>query len=184
MNSPLPIELIDHVFTRLTLTYGQAFLRQYEGVELGPVKTDWALKLAPFGVIGSDNLVYVPAIDWALEHLTDTRPPNALAFRELCRAYRTPVVNAPRLPFEPRPRPDKVNKALARLAEPREDTRPEKVRVACRFIAKWGTEGVKLNPRQQADLAFYRRIAADWEAQERARADREARQALEASHAG
>lgn len=175
MNCPLPNELIEHVFARLTLTYGQPFLRQYEGLDLGPVKDDWAIKLGSFGVVGDDNLVRVPAIDWALDNLTDGRhPPNALDFRQLCKAYRPESGHPLGLPAPPRPVPQKVQQAFAQLAVPLEDKRPERVRVAARFVSMWGGEGVKLSPLKQAILKEMRETVRQYEAQVQRDTTREA----------
>jgi hypothetical protein len=42
----LPAAWTDRIFTKLTLTYGQAFLRQYDGVDMDEVKANWGHELA------------------------------------------------------------------------------------------------------------------------------------------
>jgi hypothetical protein len=83
----LPAELIEALFARLAVRYGDAFLRQYAGFDLKVVRADWA------GVLdGFSN----DAIAYALRYLPSERPPNAMQFRDICR--RAPPVDRPRLP--------------------------------------------------------------------------------------
>lgn len=163
-HTPLPLGLVESLFARLLVTYGHPFLNQYEGLDMGVVHADWAEKLAGFQQQGEGDEVDAPAIAWALDNLTPGRPPNALDFKQLCRAYRAPEDHPLGLPAPPRAVPERFQNALAQLAAPLEDTRPEPVRRAYAFINKWGTEGVRLNPTQQGWLKHYRAIATRWEA--------------------
>ncbi len=96
MLKTLPSGWVDRIFARLTLTYGQEFLRRYEGLPMDEVKADWALQLG--GYVSNPQ-----AIAFALESLPADRAPTVLQFAELCR--RAPVMAPPALPA---PAPDPV----------------------------------------------------------------------------
>lgn len=74
----LPDSWVDRLFAKLTVTYGQGFLRQYDGVELDDVKANWAEELGCFSQSPQ-------AIKFGLEHLPAAKAPTVLEFRELCR---------------------------------------------------------------------------------------------------
>ena len=100
----LPVKAIDRLFERLALTYGAAWVRQWEGLNMNDVKAMWAHELA-----GYANRL--DAIAWALENLPP-RCPNIIEFKSLCR-------EAPRrepLPLpEPPADPERVKAELAKL---------------------------------------------------------------------
>lgn len=105
----IPIKAIDRLFDRLTLTYGRAFMAQWEGIpdkQLSDLKTLWSDELGQF----RDRL---EAVAWALENLPP-RAPNVVEFRNLCRS-------APRAPDAqlPEPAADKarVIAELSKLAD-------------------------------------------------------------------
>jgi hypothetical protein len=164
MHAPLPLPWIDSLFARLTVSYGRAFLSQYEGIDIGAVKADWAEKLGGFHRLNAEHKAEAPAIAWALDNLVAGKPPTALEFRQLCRGYREPD-HPLGLPAPPRPVPPKVQQAFAQLAVPLEDKRPERVRVAARYVAMWGVEGVKLSPLKQQILKDMRETVRQYEAQ-------------------
>jgi pimeloyl-ACP methyl ester carboxylesterase len=138
---------------------------QYEGIERTYVKRDWAEKLGVF-----QRGDQAPAIDWALNNALDPhRPPNALSFRQMCQGYKPP--QRPALPTVKKPVPDRFKAVIAHLSEPLQDTRPEAVRVAARFIRIWGHEK-KLNPRRQERMDECRLTVQRYE--ERLAAEREA----------
>lgn len=105
----LPIRAIDRLFDRLTLTYGRAFMAQWEGIpdkQLADLKTLWADELGQF----RDRL---ECVAWALENLP-TRAPNVVEFRNLCRSSpRPPDLQLP----EPKADPARVAAELAKLAD-------------------------------------------------------------------
>lgn len=149
-------KLVESLFARLVVRWGRAFMAQYEGVDLEAVKADWARVLARF---------QREAILYALDNLP-AKPMNVEEFRILCRGYRAPEVKRLEAPVgQP---PAAVRDAMGKLAEPIKDTRPERVRVAQRYIGKWGTPGVLLSPYQRANLEHMRRILARWDAQQKA----------------
>lgn len=90
----LPEHWVSKIFEKLTVTYGQSFLRQYDGVDLEGVKANWGHELAGFQQMPD-------AIRYALEHLPPDRAPTVLQFRDLCRRSPPPV-----LPSLPAPNPD------------------------------------------------------------------------------
>lgn len=75
----LPDSWTDKLFRKLSATYGQAFLRQYDGVPMEDVKTNWAHELACF----QQN---PQAIARGLELLPADRAPTVLQFRDLCKS--------------------------------------------------------------------------------------------------
>lgn len=160
----LPLSLVETLFARLAVSYGHPFLNQYEGMDIATVHADWARELAPFGRWDEDSMVRSPAIDWALENLPAGRPVNALDFRQLCRAYRSGEVTPLELPGPPREIPRHVAAAIAKqLSMPVRDERPERVRIASRFIARWGAPGVKATGWRADWLKHSREIMRQWE---------------------
>jgi hypothetical protein len=111
----IPIRAIDRLFDRLTLTYGRAFMAQWEGIpdrQLADLKTLWADELGQF----SDRL---EAVAWALENLPP-RAPNVVEFRNLCRsAPRGPELQLP----EPKADPARVAAELSKLADVKKATK-------------------------------------------------------------
>jgi len=99
----LPDSWVDRIFLRLATTYGQAFLRQYDGVDLAEVKANWARELSVFQQAPD-------AIAYGLDHLPPDRAPTVLQFRDACRR---PVEHAASTPRLPAPAPDpKVIRAI------------------------------------------------------------------------
>lgn len=82
---PLPPEWIDRIFTKLSLTYGRAFMSQYEGLDPAAVKADWAMELSGFQRAPE-------ALRYGLQNLPADRVPNVLQFRALCRRAPAPPV--------------------------------------------------------------------------------------------
>lgn len=101
----LPSRWVDALFAKLTVTYGQEFLRRWEGVPMDTVKADWAAELA-----GYENRP--EAIKYALGNLPLDKPPTVLQFRELCR--RAPVRGLPALP-PPNPDSEVTKRCVAAL---------------------------------------------------------------------
>lgn len=85
---PLPEPWVDRIFAKLTVTYGAAWLRMWEGCDLTAVKADWAQELAAY----QQN---PDAIRFGLENLPE-KPPNVLQFRDACRRMpRNDLLNLP-----------------------------------------------------------------------------------------
>lgn len=99
----MPAAWIDALFKRLTLRYGEAFMRQYPDLSAQSLKADWAHVLDGCSATSFQH---------ALAHLSPDRPPNALQFRDLCRGK--PTTPAPRLP-PPAVDPNCVANALATI---------------------------------------------------------------------
>lgn len=77
----LPVAWVEKIWAKLTLTYGDKFLRQYSSIpseQLNAVKTDWCHELAGY----QNN---PGAIAWALSNLPEY-PPNVIQFKGLCRS--------------------------------------------------------------------------------------------------
>ena len=107
----LPAEVIDRLFSLLTLTYGRSFLDQWAGQTANDVKTFWGYELAEFNG-------RLKPIAWALESLPE-RCPNVITFRNLARS--APRLTAPTLP-EPPADPARLRAELAKLAPVRSAT--------------------------------------------------------------
>ena len=71
-------EVIDRIFHRLLGTYGADWSRQWATVPIVDVKNAWAHELAGY-------VNHLQAISYAFENLPE-RCPNAIQFRNLCRA--------------------------------------------------------------------------------------------------
>jgi hypothetical protein len=100
---PLPDLWIDDLFRRLSVRYGQAFLRQYDGLNLSEVKRDWAEVL---GDMSAERLRH------AVRNMPEAVP-TAPMFRRVCLEYRLPDESLPRLAA---PAPDPARKAdVARM---------------------------------------------------------------------
>lgn len=84
---PLPDLWIDDMFRRLSVRYGQAFLRQYDGLNLGDVKRDWAEVL---GGMSAERLRH------AMHNLPESAP-TALTFKRCCMEFRPPEPALPKL---------------------------------------------------------------------------------------
>lgn len=102
----LPASWVDRIWDKLTLTYGQAFLRRWADLDLNAVKSDWAHELAGFEQ-------HPKAIAWALQNLPPDKPPTVLEFKFLAR--RAPPDELPRLEA-PKADPERVAEELAKLA--------------------------------------------------------------------
>lgn len=101
----LPLHATDRLFTRMALTYGSAWVRQWEGLDANTVKSFWAHELSQFaGCLDS--------IAWGLENLPE-RCPNLVQFKALC--HQAPAAVKPALP-EPKADPERLKAELAKLA--------------------------------------------------------------------
>lgn len=86
MRSPaqLPDDVIDRLFSALTVRYGAPFLDRWRDLDLAVVKGDWARELSGF----AGNL---EALRYALDHLPD-KPPNVIEFRKIANGGPAPTV--------------------------------------------------------------------------------------------
>ncbi len=75
--SSLPEAWVDRIFDKLSVTYGAAWVRKWEGVDGQQVKADWGHELRGFQQAPH-------AIKHALEHLPPDEPPTVLQFRAMC----------------------------------------------------------------------------------------------------
>ncbi|QIM51606.1 hypothetical protein [Hydrogenophaga crocea] len=102
----LSLQAIDRLFTRMSVTYGEAWNRSLGQAPINDVKSVWAHELGVF----ANSLT---RIAWALENLP-AKCPNVIEFRNLCR--QAPMPEAPRLP-EPKADPERVRAELAKLGD-------------------------------------------------------------------
>lgn len=100
MTQPSTAEMVDVIFTKLSLYYGRDFLSRWEGLDLALVKDDWAYELRG---ITKQSVMY------ALQNLP-ARAPHVGEFRQI--ALRAPAAPAPRLEA-PRMDREVVRKHLA-----------------------------------------------------------------------
>ena len=137
----LPSSWVDHLFARLTVRYGAAFLRQWPDTDLAVVKADWAEVLD--GTRGE-------AISFGLRYLPE-RPVNAMQFREVCR--RAPPPELPRIEAAPEPKanPKRVAELVAKLVAQPDDGMTPAERVAAGLRARL-TAGERLSAAQLAML--------------------------------
>lgn len=102
----LPTPWVDRIFDKLTITYGQTFLRRWQDIDMNSVKSDWAHELAGFAQ-------HPRAIAWALQNLPTDKPPTVLEFRAMAR--KAPAEDVPRLDA-PKADPERVARELRKLA--------------------------------------------------------------------
>lgn len=110
---PLPPHWVDEIFGRLTVRYGQPFLRRWEGVDIALVKADWAEQLAGF----ADK---PDAIRHALENLPPDRAPTVGEFAAVANRHQpaTPALPAPK------PDPARAHAAVAAIGRRLHDHDP------------------------------------------------------------
>lgn len=101
----LPAPWVNKIFDKMTLTYGQAFLRRWQDIDLNAVKSDWAHELAGFAQ-------QPQSIAYGLQNLPADKPPTVLEFRALCR--RSPMPEVPRIEQSPAGR-ERIASELAKL---------------------------------------------------------------------
>jgi hypothetical protein len=94
----------DHLFNRLLAVYGTQWTKQWQDVPMQDAKDAWARELGQYAR-------RLEAIAYALDNLPD-RAPNAVQFRNLCRA--APAPDVPALPV-PEANPQRMREELAKL---------------------------------------------------------------------
>ena len=97
-------EVIDVIFAKLAVRYGATWLRQWEGVDMNLVKSDWGSELSGF----ARNL---EPLRYALRNLPE-RCPNVGQFRAIANCCPAPAVA---LLEAPAANPVKVAQAMAQL---------------------------------------------------------------------
>ena len=102
---------LDYVFVMLGGIYGQAFNRNWEGMDLEVVRQIWKDKIGTF-------LTYKPSLDYAFSRLNGDFPPSAIKFREFCNAGPNIPRDEPQITYNPAfVDPVVVAEAKRRLAE-------------------------------------------------------------------
>lgn len=135
----MPLQAVDRLFSRLTMTYGPAFTRTFEGLDLNEVKSIWSHELSYYCT--QERMIDVA---WALENLPE-RAPNVIEFKNLCR--KAPAKQLVQI-AEPKADPERLKKELARLGEIKLKTLTTKIDHkdwAKRIVEKHNV-GEKLNP--------------------------------------
>jgi hypothetical protein len=95
-------QLVDVVFTKLSLIYGRDFLGRWEGIDISDVKGDWSHELS--GYEGNPA-----AIKYALQNLPN-KAPTVLEFRAICQ--RAPETEIAGYLDAPKANPEVVRRAL------------------------------------------------------------------------
>jgi hypothetical protein len=102
---------LDYVFVMLGGIYGQAFNRNWEGMDLEVVRQIWKDQLGRF-------LTYKPSLDYAFTRLNGDFPPSAIKFREFCNAGPAIPRDELQITYNPTPvDPEVVAEAKRRLKE-------------------------------------------------------------------
>ncbi len=104
MNEMSFSEVIDAIFAKLAVRYGAVWLRQWDGVDMNLVKSDWGSELSGF----ASNL---EPLRYALRNLPE-RCPNVGQFRAIANCCPAPAVA---LLEAPAANPVKVAQAMAQL---------------------------------------------------------------------
>jgi hypothetical protein len=121
----LPESWVNRIFAKLTVRYGVAFARQYEGLDTADVKQDWADVLGGFG---PDSIAY------ALRYLPSEKPPTAMQFRDICR--RAPSPDEPQRLEGPKPDPARVAALMERMRKA--TSIPQEIKHPPRYAAREG----------------------------------------------
>ena len=98
--------VIDAIFSKLAVRYGAAWLRQWEGVDMNLVKSDWGSELSGF----ASNL---QPLRYALRHLPE-RCPNVSQFRAIANGCPLPEFRQLAAPVAD---PAKVAQATAKIGQ-------------------------------------------------------------------
>lgn len=139
---PLPASWVDHLFAKLGVRYGAAFMRQWPDTAPDLVKADWAEVL--------DN-VRAESISYALKYLPE-KPPNAIQFRDICRRAPAPSDLARLQAPVPQADPDRVKAIMARLGAPDDAHMPMAERCARKILEISETRGGVLSMPQRQQL--------------------------------
>ena len=104
---------LDYVFVMLGGIYGQAFNRNWEGMDLEVVRQIWKDQIGTF-------LTYKPSLDYAFGRLSGDFPPSAIKFRDFCNAGPNIPRDELQITYDPKPvDPEVVTEAKRKLKEMR-----------------------------------------------------------------
>lgn len=104
---------LDYVFVMLGGIYGQAFNRNWEGMDLDVVRQIWKDQIGTF-------LTYKPSLDYAFGRLSGDFPPSAIKFRDFCNAGPNIPRDELQITHDPKPvDPEVVAEARRKLKEMR-----------------------------------------------------------------
>lgn len=132
------MKAVDYIFTQCAATYGAAWDRSLGDAPIADVKTVWLNMLDPFR--NSKKRIV-----WAMQNLPE-KSPNAIEFRNLCRAApmpEIPVLEAPKA------EPARVAAELAKLGHVRNTvSQPHGMKQWAHNLKARHVAGEKLNPNQ------------------------------------
>lgn len=173
--SALPEGWVEKIWTAMRAAYGAAFDRQWEA----PAGVDPVSHVTEMKRMWGRQLSYYQqsprAIAFALDNLpARVTPPTLPEFRALCRQYVKPGEKKLLAAPGHRQIPMALKTAFKRLAEPLDADTPHKVQVARRFIQLHGGNP-HLGCMQRENLQRYQDVVANYEAQQKAAAEREAK---------
>jgi hypothetical protein len=141
---------VERLWDELSLTYGHAFLGNWEGLDARLVKAEWGRKLA--GLTPQQ-------LEYGLGHIPPGRPPrDPLSFRALCLQLPDEADGVLALPPKRGPvhLPDPVREAFEKLRAPLPE--PQRVRWAREYIERHGPQERWLGPVQKAALDAARKV--------------------------
>lgn len=150
---PLPTSWVDYLFAKLSVRYGDSFMRQWPDADPAIVKGDWAEVLDG---TARDSLSY------ALRYLPE-RPLNAIQFRDICRRAPSAPVLALQAPLDPAD-PGRVAAIMSRLRQGTDPGLSPADKVAHNILRLAGQRGGKVSPMQRAQLEAmgWREDAGRW----------------------
>lgn len=100
------MNLIDALFNKMTVVYGNEWTKKWEGMPLAETKGAWAAELTGFSV---------DQIKHALDMLPE-RPPNLIQFKNMCR-QSPPKYEYQQLGYRPQVNEEKRAKLMEALGE-------------------------------------------------------------------
>jgi hypothetical protein len=150
---PLPMQVVERIWEKLTLRYGHAFLSRWEGMKLLPVKVEWRYTL--------DGLS-AEQIEWGLANLPAGRAPEVGEFKQICQRMPEQAGIALPPPTEPRKVPPKIAEAINHVLRRMDTNEPLRVTTARNYLRRWEGQP-NLTPMRAANVAHYRRIVDDFE---------------------
>lgn len=150
---PLPISWVDYLFAKLSVRYGDAFMRQWPDADPAVVKGDWAEVLDG---TARDSLSY------ALRYLPE-RPLNALQFRDICRRAPSAPVLALQAPLDPAD-PGRVAAIMSRMRQGTDPGLPPAEKVARNILRIVADRNgcISLPQRQQLEAMGWREDGGRW----------------------
>lgn len=111
----LPPSWVDRIFERLLTRYGVAWVRMWEGIDMGAVKADWAEVLGGFAD-KPDCLAY------GMANLPPDKPPTVQQLAAICNRYQGPAAPALPAPKADKSRVDTLLEGMRNAPAPASNT--------------------------------------------------------------